>query len=111
MQALRGKSLDQQTQSLTGQINVIKNKLATYETELDELATTIEKMAEEYKSKLHDQTEARQELQMLEAQRAVAASAAAQEVSADSNVQGLLSAALQSKIPEGGCIPPALTAK
>ncbi|CAK0851373.1 unnamed protein product, partial [Prorocentrum cordatum] len=81
MEALRGKSLGQQTQSLHDQVQIAKQKVEGFQHELVDIATQISTLAAQYKTQSKELAGTKDELQQLEAQRAMAAHAAAQQAS------------------------------
>ncbi|CAK0851981.1 unnamed protein product [Prorocentrum cordatum] len=79
MEALRGKSLDQQTQSLRDQVQITKQKVEGSQHELTDIAAQITPPATQCKTRSKELADTKDELQQLEAQRAMAAHAAAQQ--------------------------------
>ncbi|CAK0812607.1 unnamed protein product [Prorocentrum cordatum] len=93
------------------QITTIKAKLDDFEADLQGTAAQIATLAASYQRRTKEVADAKEELQMLETQRALAASAAAQEATAQSDTSNLVYAALQAKTPSGGVVPHQLQQK
>ncbi|CAK0834809.1 unnamed protein product [Prorocentrum cordatum] len=74
-------------------------------TDKSEQQTRSQRWRATYQYRTKKVKDAREELQLLEAQRAMAATAAAQEASAQSDISELVYAALRTKIPTGGPMP------
>ncbi|CAK0813932.1 unnamed protein product, partial [Prorocentrum cordatum] len=110
-QALSAKSLEQQAQSLSDQLQVARQKLTAQKKEATELVHTIVGASEHHDKLVEDIEINTKEAQSLESQLHLAAQAAAYEAPKGEDLFTTLHGKLAARMPEGWEAPPQLRAK
>jgi len=108
---LASKSLDQQAQSLAGQLDTQKQKFESQSAELKQLVQIILDTSEQHKKILEEAQITKQEIQTLESQFNMAKQAAMQAATKDEYLLSTLQGVLAARMPPGSKAPPELRAK
>ena len=108
---LASKSLDQQAQSLAGQLDTQKQKFTAQSAELKQLLQIILDTSEQHKRILEEAQTAKQEIQSLESQFNMAKQAAMQAATKDEDLLSTLQGVLAARMPPGSKAPPELRSK
>ena len=108
---LASKSLDQQAQSLAGQLDTQKQKFTAQSAELKQLLHIILDTSEQHKRILEEAQITKQEIQSLESQFNMAKQAAMQAATKDEDLLSTLQGVLAARMPPGSKAPPELRSK